>query len=239
MTKRSRILDAAGPVQPTEGMSGQFRLPEDAGCLILKEFAVARRHRGGPTLSTQPNATARSWRSSLRTPTFTASERRTSRRSTTNSWRAMSSLGPANKAVEGYCLMQLALAYSEQGPTTTNPSRLQEVSDEGLCRSSLRGRRTACGLTVLEYNPTTTPAVRSPNASTSFPSIRPSRRRARNVLPCTDGRLMRAIRNLRNRRAEQFIKKYPHGDIGWKSHVQRVLKDEVPKLKDKGKGDDK
>ncbi len=37
----------------------------------------------------------------------------------------------------------------------------------------------------------------------------------------------------------EFIKKYPHGDIGWRSHVQRVLKDEVPKLKDKGKGDDK
>ncbi len=140
-------------------------------------------------------------------------------------------LGRANKAVEGYCLFQLALLYSEQGRDRDKSVAYykkfltKDYADLPYAADAL------LRLTVLEYN-TNHDARRAVPQCRYIVAKYPAHREAERATYFLAQMAVEAgDKEVASSACKQFLAKYPQS--GWKSHVEQMLNEEVPKLKDK------
>ena len=108
----TKLFDAAGPVRPTEGKPGKFDVRK-IGVFVLMECARLKEPSWDPeAINSLKNENQRLV---LRlADTYTHSRRSDKAEAIYRQLlNGNSSLGKPSKAVEGYCLMQLALAYSK------------------------------------------------------------------------------------------------------------------------------
>lgn len=230
------FLDAAGPVHPTEGMWANFD-SQKVGLFILKECARRKTPAWRPDAVKEAKTDSQKLAIKL-ADTYLHGQRPEKAEAIYEQLLAGGPpLGKPSKAVEAYCVMKLALAYSKHG---NNHDKCIEYYKRFLKKdyADLPWAASALmRLAVLDYNTTQDPRAAIPRYQyiiTKYPQ-HPDAERAMYFLALAAVRA--GEKAVAEATCKEFIEKYPHSD--WKNHVQRVLKDKVPKLKDKGQGDDK
>ncbi|MCD4825743.1 MAG: hypothetical protein K8S55_14210, partial [Phycisphaerae bacterium] len=145
-------------------------------------------------------------------------------------------LKPITAAVKGYCLWRLALSYSEQ-KTKLDVSieyykRLYAKKYAGLPWTP---DAIMC-LGVLIYNITQDPHQSMDHYKYVFMKY-PNHREAERALYFY---ALEAVelknKSLAEQSCKKFLRRYPQGDSGWRKHIEKVLHNEVPKLRANKKG---
>lgn len=225
-------LDAAGPARPTNGMQANFDL-QKIGLFVLRECCA----RKEPSWNVDAIELAKDIRQKLAlklADTYLHSKR--SDKALAIYGRLLagdSSLGRQSRAVEGYCLMQLALAYSEQ---RVNQDKTADYYRQFYRKeyADLPWAATAIvRLAVLEFNSTQDPRRSIPHYQfvlSKYPNHPEAERAlyflAQDAVELRDKALAEAS-------CREYLRRYsPSGwkNTGWKNHIQTILDDEVPKL---------
>ena len=167
-------LDAAGPAHPTEGMWANFD-SQKMGLFILAECARRKKPSWYPDAVNAAKTESQKLAIKL-ADTYSHGQRPEKGEAIYDQLLAGDPpLGRPSKAVEGYCLMELALVYSGRG---TNHEKSVEYYKRFLQKDYADHPWAADAimrLVVLDYSTTHDPRRRSRNASTSLPSIRSTR----------------------------------------------------------------
>ena len=223
----AKYLDMAGSARPTDGMVAKFDL-QKIGLHILEVCSKRKEPSWYPDAINAAKNDSQKLAIKL-ADTYVHSQRPEKAEAIYKQLLAGDSLlGRPSKAVEGYCLMQLALVYSNQN---VNRDKSIEYYKRFLTREYADFPWAADAimrLTVLEYNTTRDPrrAVAQCQYIISKYPDHPDAERAAYFIALAAIHL--GDKSLAESSCKAFIEKYPHS--GWKSHVQTVLNNEVPKL---------
>jgi len=230
-------LDAAGPARPTDGMEANFDL-QKYGLHVLRVCSA----RKTPAWRVDAIEAAKTDAQKLAlklADTYLHSQRPEKAVAIYKRFLAGDpSLGPSDKAVESYCVMKLALAYSVQ---KVNYEASIECYKRFLKRdyAGFPWAPTAImRLAVLEYNATQDPRrsiLRYQYVLLKYPN-HPEAERALYFL-ALDALQLRD-KALAESTCREYLDRYSRNgwkNSGWRDHVQRLLTEEVPKLQDPGR----
>jgi tetratricopeptide (TPR) repeat protein len=229
----SQYFDAAGPARPTEGMHAAFDL-QKFGLFILKECAKRKEPSWYPDAINVAKTESQKLALKL-ADTYLHAQRPEKAVVIYGQLLAGDSLlGRPSTAVKAYCMMQLALAYSNDAVNYDKSIEYyrrflgKEYADLPWAADALMR------LAVLEYNTSHDPRRAIPQFQyiiSHYPK-HPDAERAMYFLALAAVHL--GDKALAESSCKAFIEKYPRS--GWKDHVQSVLNNDVPKLQDQGKG---
>ena len=233
----SHDLDAAGPARPTEGMRANFDL-QKMGLFILGECCK----RKEPSWYADAIKAAKTDGQKLAlklADTYLHSQRADKAEAIFNQVLAGDPpLGRPSKAAEGYCLMQLALVYSIQNVNRDKSIEFyrrffrKEYADLPWAATAIMR------LAVLEYNSTQDPhrAIRYYQyVLTKYPN-HPDAERALYFLALDA--VQARDKTLAEVSCKEYLKRYARNgwnNSGWRNQIQTVLSNDVPKLPDSGK----
>ncbi len=229
------FLDAGGPARPIEGMRANFD-SQKAGVFILMECARRKTPSSWPDAVNAAKSDSQKLAIKLADIYLHAQRAEKAEPIYDQILAGGVPLGRPNKAVEGYCLFQLALLYSEQGRDRDKSVAYykkfltKDYADLPFAADAL------LRLTVLEYN-TNHDARRAIPQCQYIVAKYPAHREAERAMYFLAQMAVDAgDKEVASSACKQFLAKYPQS--GWRSHVEQILKEEVPKLKDKSKGAD-
>ncbi len=223
-------FDKAGPVRPTDGMQATFDR-QKFGLHILKVCSVRK------TPAWRPDAIDAAKKDSQKlalklADTYLHSQRPKKADAIYKQLLAGNSLfGYPSKAVESYCVMRLAQAYSRDNANRDKSIEYYSRFYKNDYAEFPWAADAIIRLAVLEHNTT-----RDPRRTIShyqyilkkYPN-HPDAERAMYFL--TLDALQLGDKKFAEASCKQFVEKYPRSE--WKKHVETVLTNEVPKLQDK------
>lgn len=140
-------------------------------------------------------------------------------------------LGPRTLAVDGYCFMKLAQAYSKQKIQYEKSIEYYKRFYKKEYADLPWAANAIMRLAVLEYNTSPDPArsiSRCQHIIATYPN-HPEAERAMYFL-ATDAVRLRD-KALAASTCKTFLEKYPSS--GWRAHIQKLLTDDIPSLNDK------
>ena len=233
----ARYLEAAGPARPTEGLHANFDREKIglfilANCCTRKEPAWRDDAVNGARTDGQKLALKLA-------DTYIHAQRPDKAEAIYKQVLGGDSLlGRSSKAVEGYCLMQLALAYSnEQVNRNASIDCYRRFYSKEY--ANLPWAATAIlRLGVLEYNSTQDPhcSIRHYQYVIAKYPNHPEAERALYFLALDAVQL--GDKTLAEASCQEYLKRYALNgwhNSGWRDHIQAVLSNEVPKLPDNSK----
>jgi tetratricopeptide (TPR) repeat protein len=234
----AQYLGAAGSAHPVDGMEANFDM-ERFGIHILGVCAKRREPAWWPDAIAATNTDSQKLVLKL-ADTYLHSQRPAKAVTVYQHLLAGdSSMGRPNKAVESYCLMQLALAYSVQ---RINYDKSIENYKRFLKKDYAEYSWAATAimrLAVLEYNTTHD----AKHAATYYQYVlerypnHPNSERALYFLALAAVKL--GDKTLAEASCHQYLDQYARSgwkNSGWRDHLQKILDNEIPRLSDnKGK----
>jgi tetratricopeptide (TPR) repeat protein len=228
----AEYLKAAGPARPEDGM-GDFNV-QKFGVHILATSCKNEEASWYPEAIKEAKTDTQKLALKLADTYLRVQRPEKSQRIYEQLLAGVTSGGRSNRAVEGYCFMQLASAYAKQKVDRDKSIAYYKQFYKREYAELPWAPIAIMRLAVLEHNTTQDPRRSIPHYQhvlTTYPNHL-SAERALYFLALDAVQL--GDKGLAESSCNAFIQKYPKS--GWRGHVQTVLNEEIPQLSLKAKG---